>query len=69
MLLPGDTAQHTVHRNQHLGPRVLAAELAALVADPESALHQVCKHISILVHNSTLFWCFFGARIYSGILR
>jgi len=41
LLLPGDHADSRhEYRNQHLGPRVLAAELAALVADPDSDLHR-----------------------------
>ena len=40
MLLPGGTREQMAYRNQHLGPRVLAAELASLVADSESPLHQ-----------------------------
>ena len=39
LILPGDPASGTF-RNQHLGPRVLAAELAALVADANSDLHR-----------------------------
>ena len=40
MLLPGDTREQIAYRNQHLGPRVLAAELASLVANAQSPLHQ-----------------------------
>ena len=41
LLLPGDS-DNMAFPNQHLGPRVLAAELAKLVSDPDSSLHQVC---------------------------
>ena len=43
LLLAADTARgrnSQTHQNSHLGPRVLAAELAVLVADPDSKLHK-----------------------------
>ena len=43
LLLAADTARGTnskTHQNSHLGPRVLAAELAVMVADPDSKLHK-----------------------------
>ena len=48
--LKDDTARDNLFLNHHLGPRQLAAELAALIADPSSGIYQsitVCNAHSL----------------------